>query len=272
MAGAHLSPTTFSESARRHAAWFHELDAWTEYWDIYHPETAGRYYFGNGDTEPGLLRLFLPREHRPPVFQSWVRMALSAESPAVFLSEARVTQVAAAVIEVDQHISRLFATHFGSASDPQVKSDYIDAMIDFGCDQLPPATERARRIPTDDPRKATAGRHALEGDLMWFAWALHLEATQAVVGADQDTPRRALQLAGVAVGCAANFTWRGHRRTRPEYQADGRTLKLLQSRGMAWAEDFVAAANEIHALYQIREWGHEEELQPLRTDGTELTS
>jgi hypothetical protein len=25
------------ERGARWVAWFHELDAWTEYWDIYHP-------------------------------------------------------------------------------------------------------------------------------------------------------------------------------------------------------------------------------------------
>ena len=27
-----------SHALQRHVAWFHELDAWTEYWVVYHPE------------------------------------------------------------------------------------------------------------------------------------------------------------------------------------------------------------------------------------------
>src|SRR6201996_654767 len=50
------------DAANRYAAWFHELDAWTQYWDIYRPETRGRYHFGNGTTEPGLLRRFVEHE------------------------------------------------------------------------------------------------------------------------------------------------------------------------------------------------------------------
>ena len=73
------------EAANRYAAWFHELDAWTQYWDIFHPETAGRYHFGNGTTEPGLLRLFLRREQRPPIFNAWVRMALSLDTREKFV-------------------------------------------------------------------------------------------------------------------------------------------------------------------------------------------
>jgi len=52
-------------------AYFKELDAWTEYWDIYHPETGGRYYFGDGE-QPGLLAAFRPTPfcYRDPVFDS----------------------------------------------------------------------------------------------------------------------------------------------------------------------------------------------------------
>src|ERR1700730_5144322 len=93
------------DASNRYAAWFHELDAWTEYWDIYHPETAGRYYFGDGRGELGLLRQFLPREHKPPVFNAWVRMALGVGNLQEFSNLARVPDVATAVIEVDQLVA-----------------------------------------------------------------------------------------------------------------------------------------------------------------------
>src|SRR5262249_31486171 len=108
------------------------------------------------------------------------------------------------------------------------------------------------------PRKPTAGRHILDGDLMWFAWALQLEAAHAIAGIDEGHARRVLLLAGVATGCAANFAWRGHRRTRAEYRPDEATASLLHDRGMRWASDFQASAQEVHALYRIREWGHED--------------
>jgi hypothetical protein len=31
---------------------------------------------------------------------------------------------------------------------------------------------------------------------------------------------------------------------------------------MEWPDDVAVGANEAHALYQIREWGHEENLPP----------
>lgn len=245
----------YSETEQRYAAWFHELDAWTEYWDIYHPETHGRYYFGDGVQEPGLLTSFLPRKQYPPAFVAWTRMALALDSPDRFLQEIQVREVAAAIIEVDEFVHRIFTKHFGDAHEPRVQEAYLDAIFCFALDSLPPAAERDARIPNGDWRKPTAGRHTLDSDLMWFAWALQLEAADALSQLDAAHSRRALMLAGVATGCPANFTWRGHRRTRPEYQPNDQTERLLKSRGICWTTNFNAAAAEIHALYQIREWG-----------------
>lgn len=251
------------EAGRRYAAYFHELDAWTEYWDIYHPETRGRFYFGDGAGAPGLLTRFLPRDGRPPPWGAWVRMALQANDPgggearAAFAAAVRDEAVAAAILEVDGLVTGLFARHFGDAADPAVQADYLEAVFRFAVDTLPAATERDARIAPGDPRKATAGRHTLDGDIMWFAWSLHTEAAQILCGADAGAPRRALTMAGVASACAAQFAWRGHRRTRPEYRADPATAALLRRKGLAWAGDFSAAADEVHALYRIREFGAE---------------
>ncbi|HST53515.1 MAG TPA: hypothetical protein VLJ61_16000 [Pyrinomonadaceae bacterium] len=256
--GTQVSSRQQTSDERRYAAWFHELDAWTEYWDVYHPETRGRFYFGDGAAERGLLTRFLPREGRPPAFAAWTRMALSGGDAADFEREARLPEVASAVLEVDALVARLFGDYFGDASNARVRADYLEAIFRFATDTLPPATERDARIPEDDPRKATAGRHTLDGDIMWFAWALQLEAARAIVGDDEEHARRSLQLAGVAAGCPANFAWRGHRRTRVEYRADDETAALLRERGTKWAGDFDAASREIHALFRIREWGSDE--------------
>ncbi len=240
---------------QRYVGWFHELDAWTEYWDIYHPETRGRFYFGDGNGEQGLLTRFLARERRPPAFVAWTRMALRTGSADNFADEIRVPAVAFAVMEVDTLVADLFAKYFGDAADPCTQTDYLEAMFRCGTDSLPPAAERDARIREDDWRKPTAGRHMIDSDVMWFAWALHLEAAHLLAGQDRGHARRALQLAGIAAACPANFAWRGHRRTRPEYRPDQDTARLLRERGIRWASDFGAAAQEIHTLYRIREWG-----------------
>jgi hypothetical protein len=246
---------------QRYASWFHELDAWTEYWDIYHPESKGRYYFGDGHSEQGLLTQFLPRFKRPPVFAEWLQMASLTGSSEAFSMEVRVPAVAAAVLEVDALIHRLFGIYFGDATDPAVKADYLQALFCFATDSFPPAAERYSKISDDDPRKSTSGRNTLEGDIMWFAWALQVDAAmiadEATASASSDPAhqRRSLQLAGIAVGCSANFTWRGHRRTRKEYRPDATTARLLLDRGATWATDPASTAMEIYALYRIREWG-----------------
>jgi hypothetical protein len=241
----------------RYAAWFQALDAWTEYWDVYHPESNGRFYFGDGRSEPGLLTRFLPRDGCPPPFRAWTRMALGAGPSSAFLESVHEQDVAAAVLEVDALVARLFAEHFGDPSDLCTHEHYLEATFRFATDALPPATERDARIAAADPRKSTAGRHTLEGDLMWFCWAVQLEAAEAIAPDDGGRARRALQLAGVATGCAANFAWRGHRRTRAEYRADAATARLLRNRGLRWATDPAAAAGEVRSLFRIREWGED---------------
>ena len=72
---------------------------------------------------------------------------------------------------------------------------------------------------------------------------------------DEAYARRALQLAGITSACPINFAWRGHRRTRPEYDHDDTAADLLRKRGLEWATDFAAAA-EVHVLFRLREWGH----------------
>jgi len=244
--------------ALRYAAWFHELDAWTEYWDVYHPETCGRFYFGDGKSEVGLLTRFLPHRSYPPAWVAWTRMALMTEPVTCFKSEVFKPDVRSAIMEVDSLVGSLFKRHFGEPEDPEVRANYLEAIFRFAIDTLPPATERDQRIPEGDWRKPTAGRHTLDGDLMWFAWSLQLEAAQLIAAEnDPGNSRRALQIAGVATGCPANFAWRGHRRTRSEYTRSDLTAQILHQRGMLWAEDFDAGAAEVHALFRIREWGED---------------
>jgi hypothetical protein len=172
---------------------------------------------------------------------------------------AAVTQddVAGAIREVDALVGRLFEKHFGDAADPMTQAEYLSAVFDFATDSLPPAAGRAELLSPDDPRRPTASRHTLEGDLMWFAWALQLEAARAIFGPDEGHPRRTLQMAGVAMGCSANFAWKGHRRTRTEYKPSASTAALLRARGGRWARDYDATVSEVHALYRLREWGED---------------
>jgi hypothetical protein len=92
---------------------------------------------------------------------------------------------------------------------------------------------------------------------MWFLCAIELEAAHAISDLGDRTPLHSLMLAGVAIVCAANLAWRGHRRTRSEYARNEATARLLRDRGRQWAADLNAAVEEVHALFRIREWGEE---------------
>ncbi|HMG24012.1 MAG TPA: hypothetical protein VK607_21905 [Kofleriaceae bacterium] len=188
------------------------------------------------------------------MFRIWSTIALHEHGDDRLREAIARREIADAVAEVDELVAGIFGRHFGDPARPEVRADYLAAVHRFAIDALPPADERAARIAPDDPRRATAGRHTLDGDIMWFAWAMTLEVADAVRGAEGHA-RRALQLAGVATGCAANFAWRGHRRTRPEYRRGADTAAQLHLRGLAWAGDLAAAAAEVRALYRIREWG-----------------
>lgn len=239
-------------------AWFHDLDAWTEYWDVYHPETNGRFYFGDGKLEAGLLRRLLPQQSKPVVFVAWLNMASNEDARQQFISEVMKPEVSEAIVEIDGLIARLFERHFGDARLQQTKLDYLQATFMFATNTLPPADERFARIDNDDPRKSTSGRHTLEGDLMWFAWAYVIECAQVIFGEGQGSERRKLQLAAIAMGCPVNFAWRGHRRTRIAYRPDQPTADLLMERANIWANSYDLARREVYALYCIREWGIED--------------
>ena len=171
----------------RYCAWFHDLDAWTEYWDIFHPESRGRFYFGDGAGEPGLLSAFMPGHDRPRPFLTWLDLAAGRGRHTAFDAAVRDPYVADAVLGVDDLLAELFERHFGDAADPGVREDYLEAVHRFATDTLPAAPQRLARVPEGDPRRRTAGRHTLDGDIMWFCWALHTEAAQLL---DPDSARR----------------------------------------------------------------------------------
>ncbi|MEO8830017.1 hypothetical protein [Lapillicoccus sp.] len=248
----------------RYAAFFHELDAWTEYWDIYHPETHGRFYRGDG-SKRGQLDLFVPASAGlPPVFVAWKRRALGQDLADDFSRLAADEPVASAALELDDLVCRVVRAQFGDPAEAAVRADYLRAINGCATDTLPAATERASQVSPGDLRQRTAGRHTIEGDMMWFVWALEVEAATAAAGPDRVArcDLHALALAGVATGTAASFAKRGHRRTRPEYRDDDATRLLLQERGARWAQDVDAAATEVHELFQIREWGQTRRLSP----------
>ncbi len=237
---------------KQYAAYCRELDAWTEYWDIYHPETHGRYYFGSAG-HPGYLNQFLSNPmtgHRSPVFESWKAMVLWSGDEARFHEAMQPPEVVEAVLAVDDLVRRIARDHFG---DDHLA--YLDAMERFGRDTLPPSPERFALIPEDDGRKSTSLHHTIEGDIMWFGWAIHLECAQRLGPPD---PIRALLMAGVALGVSFDYAYRRGYRTRVEYQSkDQEAWRRIWERALGCVSDFDAGAREVRQLFLIREYGDE---------------
>jgi hypothetical protein len=248
----------------RYARFFWELDAWTEYWDISHPETHGRYYFGEGDS-PGYLAAFLPspKRLRDPVFDAWKSLAIySADGPgrtllARFQAEARRPDVVEAVLAVDELVLELVKQHFATPGGGVDTLAYLDAMERFGKDTLPECPERFERLSATDPRKSSSLHHTIERHVMWFGWAVHLEGAELVAPVDPDAQAlRRLLLAGAALGAAFDFAFRGRCRTRREYVfADETAWASIWSRARQCALDFSDGANGMRALFRIREYG-----------------
>ena len=250
-------------SGRAYAQYFWELDSWTEYWDLYHPETHGCYYFGDTD-HTGYLRTFLPspQRRRNPVFDSWKILAIYSGGEANpelnerFEAQARQPQVVEAVLAVDELVRRVVRTHFGKAG-PLDALAYLDAMERFGKDTLPECPERFERVPENDFRKTSALHHTIEGDVMWFAWAVHLECAELVAPPDPDAHAvRSLLMAGVVQGCSFDFATRKRCRTRREYASGDAAAWLgIWSRARECSLDFSRGAKEVRELFRIREYG-----------------
>jgi hypothetical protein len=247
-----------------YARFFWDLDSWTEYWDIYHPETHGRFYFGDG-FHPGFLAAFLPSptQLRNPVFEGWKRLALDFEpgtAPELqrhFESHIRQPHVTEAVLAVDELVLSLLREHFCDATGSIDKLAYLDAMERFGKDTLPACPERYERLPEHDPRKTSSLHHTIEGDIMWFGWAAHLECANLVGPQNAEVQAlRCLMMAGVALGCSFDFAFRGRRRTRKQYlTADHQVTSRIWSAAQKCTRDFAWAAKEVRELFRIREYG-----------------
>ena len=248
--------------AQRYASYFRELDAWTEYWDIYHPETHGRYYFGEGE-RLGLLTAFLPTPHnfRNPVFDAWKMLALYSgddTEPALlerFVTEARRSHVTEAVLEIDELVLRLARQHFADSAGEIDQFAYLDAMERFGKNTLPACPERFALIPDHDGRKSSSLHHTIEGHVMWFAWAVHLICAQLVAPRDPESESlRSLLLAGAALGCSFDFVFRGRCHTRARYSGDDGWVNIW-AQALTSTKDFEAGTREVQELFKIREYG-----------------
>ena len=227
------------------AAFFRDLDSFTEYWDVYRPETNGR--FMNAVTQ----QIF------PNVLAPWRDYALAtgpekATRREALLAVLRQPPVSDAVMLIDDLQAQLITTHFGQQPTPDPDS-VLEAQLAFGKDTLPLDPDRDSRVQAGDPRKPFAKFHRMDGAIMWFNWAAHVESAALLDGeTGPGMAARTLLLAGICGGSSMDFTFRDNRLpTRPEYVRDDATERLIRTKTQQLSADWTAAVAELHDLWRI---------------------
>lgn len=230
-----------------YAAYFRDIDSYTEYWDKYRPETNG--------SVMATVRKFFPGPLLDPAWMDYARAsgtageALALQVLTAVLNQAEIRD---AVLAIDDLVVGLVEQHFPSASGAAT-ARYLDAMERFGRDQLPLDADRDSRIDPGDSRKAHAQFHRMDGSIMWFMWAGHLECAIMLRGeADPRHPTRTAMLAAACLGCSMDFVFRdGRPPSRPEYQRNEPTAQSIRLRAGTFIGNSQAAAREMHELFRI---------------------
>lgn len=240
-----------AEGAPKHrgsayADFFRDLDSYTEYWKLYRPETQGKYM------TPVSTIVF------PKILAPWREFAQASPSELqakkdALLAALEPVAVRDAVLLLDQLLMDLVKQHFlfnGGAVDILA---LLDAHISFGGDLLPLDPERDAKVPVGDPKKPFAKFHRMDGAIMWFNWAAHLESSVLIRGeADAAHPIRTALMASICGGCSMDFTFRDDRlATRAEYKRDEASKKAILARAKLVAANWSAASNECHELWGI---------------------
>jgi hypothetical protein len=242
----------------RYAAYFRDLDAVTEYFDVYGRPPADNLmpfvfkYYG-GDDVPG-------RRKALNIWRSYA--VIPDDDPAKAIEKQALEQelaqpdVASAVKTVDAALLGNARTHWSVAG--SVDRDVMfDAFLRFGADRLPEDNDRLTRIqnlndPTD-PRLNTALLHRMDGQIMWMNWMGHVECAVTLFGIqDPDHGLRTAWLSALCLGYSADCVFRSRGQTRPEYyQPDGEDRMWRKS--VLIANDFDKARAEAYALARLRE-------------------
>jgi hypothetical protein len=237
----------------KYAAYFTELDAWTEYWDIYKPETQGRFYNGDGTT-PGMLSTIFPLIEK---WREYAQFESEPEGPDVLVElQARMADpvVASEFREMEELLDRLVRSHFAIDGTLDVEA-FLDAFESFGRDTLPLDHDRDARVPDGDFRKEHAKYHRMDGAGLWFVWAGFLDCASLLENSAAHAKSRLLMMAAITIGCPMDFVFRERSRSRPGYRKDERTVKLLRRRALRFANSWDAAASEARDLFRIHDAG-----------------
>lgn len=238
------------------SAFFTELDAVTQYADVYDVVPDDRYMQMFGKVTP--------------VVAAWNRLA-TATTPdaqqaalAALRDALAVADVETALRGLDELMVGLLLKHCPDAAQGADADRYLDVVEAFARDVLAPDEDRVARVTAKDPddgRIPNALRHRMDGAGMWFTWAAVVDAS-AILAENAGTSggieqtARAILLAGCAAGSAFDYTFRAapgdpRGRTRPHYRPDQPTLDELRDAARAWALDLGEARSNARDLARI---------------------
>jgi hypothetical protein len=242
----------------RYAAYFRDLDAVTQYFDVYGRPPADNLkpaydkYFGRND-EPG----------RRKALNIWRNYAIIPDDDPTKATERQALEqelaqpdVASAVKTVDAAMLDNVRKYwfFAGALDREVM---LEAFLRFGADRLPEDNDRLTRIQNlndpNDPRLNTALLHRMDGQIMWMNWMGHVECAATVFGPTHaDHGLRTVFFSALCLGYSADAVFRKRGQTHPEYyQPDGEDRMWRKS--VLIANDFDKARAEAHELARLRQ-------------------
>jgi hypothetical protein len=241
----------------RYAAYFRDLDAVTQYFNVYGRPPADNLmpavskYFGRDDV-PG----------RRKALNIWRDYAIIPDDDPTKATERQALEqelaqpdVASAVKTVDAALLDNVRKYWFLAGSLD-REVMLEAFLRFGADRLPEDNDRVTRVTNfnpADPRIPFALHHRMDGQVMWMNWMGHVECAATVFGATHaDHGLRTVFFSALCLGYSADAVFRNRGQTRPEYyQADGEDRMWRKS--VLLANDFDKARAEAHELARLRQ-------------------
>lgn len=227
----------------RYAAFFRDLDSYTQYWQFYRPELRGLY-----------MNLVVQILFPGPIaaWETFVSKEKTAEAPAALtaLNNAIAKPDASdALRQIDGLLTKLLGVHFpGPSAGTLDTTAYLTAIEAFARDRLPVDQDRLARVQSggDD-----VSHHRMDDPSMWFKWAAAVDCAAMLEGATGMTSPRTAYLGAAAFGSAMDCVFRARGKTRPEYHPDSATETLLRGQAASWVRDGDAARAQARELFRV---------------------
>lgn len=235
-------------------AFFRELAEWTDGWATHHPETRGRFAWGDGVGEVGALTVLLrPAADGRSPHQRWTDWAMAHREPWGEATHAQLVrrlvapEVRAAVLSLDLLLCHLYRRHFGALPASEALPAFLDAVYRYAGGEL------GDRPTGEDP--------------VWFRWGFVIESAELLAPGDGRAGLRRAWMAGLVVGAATEAVRTRRYRTRGAYAAAPDLAATLHRRGRALAQDLAEGSAELRDLQLIRIGGEQHRAPPPGLEG-----